>query len=273
MRVIKIGGSCVGHPQVASHLARAVRQYPDVIVVHGGSDLTNSLCERLGMEVRFITSPSGFSGRHTDPAMLDIFAMTVAGKINTELVAALQREGVNACGLSGVDARLLVATRKNAIRAVTPDGTTRIIRDDYSGKIETVNAPFLRQLLHDGYTPVMAPLALGQNGERLNVDADRAAASIAAAMTASTLAFVTDIAGVLKDVSDADSLITSVAADDIGDAMQWARSGMRKKLLAAQEAIAGGVARVVIGQLPLEELLDGQGTCIQSERNASVVAP
>src|SRR5260370_8019959 len=96
--------------------------------------------------------------------------MEVAGQINTELVALLQQRGVNALGLAGVDGRLLLARRKSIVRSVTPEGRVQILRDDYTGQIEHVNDALLRQLLDAGYTPVIAPLALTQEGTPLNTD-------------------------------------------------------------------------------------------------------
>ena len=90
-----------------------------IVLVHGGSDLTNELAKDLGREVRTLTSPGGMTSRYTDRETLRIYAMAVAGQINTELVAQLQARGINALGLAGVDGRLLVARRKAATRALT----------------------------------------------------------------------------------------------------------------------------------------------------------
>src|SRR5205807_9540822 len=124
--------------------------------------------ERLEHPVRMIRSPSGMVSRYTDSQTLNIYAMAVAGQINTELVASLQQRGVNALGLAGVDGRLLLARRKAVVRSVTQEGRVQVLRDDYTGQIEHVNEALLMHLLDAGYTPVIAPLALSQDGERLN---------------------------------------------------------------------------------------------------------
>jgi acetylglutamate/LysW-gamma-L-alpha-aminoadipate kinase len=183
--------------------------------------------------------------------------MAVAGQINTELVALLQQQGVNALGLAGVDGRLLIARRKAVVRSVTPDGRTQILRDDYTGQVEEVNATLLQQLLATGYTPVIAPLALSHEGERLNVDGDRAAAAVAAALRADTLAIMTNVPGLLRDPHDPTTLIRTIEADRFDEYMGYAQGRMRKKLLGAQEALRGGVQRVCIGSTSLLSVLDG----------------
>ena len=114
-----------------------------------------------------------------------------AGQVNKTLVATLQRLGCNALGLSGVDGRLLQARRKNALRVVE-NGRQRVVRDDYSGQLEIANGGLLRLLLEAGYTPVVAPLALGSEGEPLNVDGDRVAALLARTVCAETLVILSN---------------------------------------------------------------------------------
>jgi len=263
--VVKIGGS---HGVATTNIVREIAQYvaegQRIVVLHGGSDLTNTLSERLGHPVRMITSPGGMVSRYTDSETLSIYAMAVAGQINTELVATLQQQGVNALGLAGVDGQLLLARRKSAVRSMTPDGRVQLLRDDYTGQIEQVNGALLRQLLDAGYTPVIAPLALSQDGERLNVDGDRAASAIAAALHADTLVIMTNVPGLLANPEDQATLIRTVPADRLADYMEYARGRMRKKLLGAQEALQNGVPRVCIGHNSLIDVLNGAGTVIES---------
>ena len=232
------------------------------MLLHGGSDLTNELSERLGHPARTVTSPNGMNSRYTDAETLNIFAMAVAGAINTELVAGLQQRGINAFGLCGVDGRLLVARRKSVVRTVTPEGRTMLLRDDYTGQIEQVNARLLEQLLAAGYTPVIAPLALSYEGERLNVDGDRAAAAIAVALQAETLMLMTNVPGLLRNISDATSLIHTIPTPELESCMAYGQGRMRKKLLGAQEALCGGISRVCIGNESLQAILNGAGTTI-----------
>ena len=159
--VVKVGGSAgIITGNIVHEIAQCVAEGQRIVVLHGGSDLTNTLSEQLGHPVRMITSPGGMVSRYTDRETLCIYAMAVAGQINTELVACLQQQGVNALGLAGVDGRLLLARRKSIVRSLTPEGRQQILRDDYTGQVEQVNDALLWQLLDAGYTPVIAPLAL-----------------------------------------------------------------------------------------------------------------
>jgi acetylglutamate/LysW-gamma-L-alpha-aminoadipate kinase len=262
--VVKIGGSNgVATTNIVCEIAQCVTDEQRIVVLHGGSDLTNTLSERLGHPVRMITSPGGMVSRYTDSETLSIYAMAVAGQINTDLVASLQKQGVNALGLAGVDGRLLLARRKSAIRSVTPDGRVQILREDYTGQIEHVNDALLRQLLDLGYTPVIAPLALSMDGERLNVDGDRAASAVAAALHADALVIMTNVPGLLANPEDQTSVISNIPADQLADYVQYAHGRMRKKLLGAQEALQNGVPRVCIGSNSLLDVLDGAGTVIE----------
>src|SRR5256885_3968275 len=155
--VVKIGGSSgATTANIVCEIAKCVAQGERIVVLHGGSDLTNSLSERLWRPARMVTSPGGMVSRYTDSETLRVYAMAVAGQINTELVACLQQQGINALGLAGVDGRLLLARRKSIVRSLTPEGRLQILRDDYTGQVERVNDRLLRQLLDAGYTPVIA---------------------------------------------------------------------------------------------------------------------
>src|SRR5436305_12092149 len=254
--VVKIGGGAgIATENIVGEIARYVADGQRLVLLHGGSDLTNTLSERLGHPVRTITSPSGMVSRYTDSETLSIYAMAVAGQINTDLVAQLQQQGVNALGLSGVDGRLLIARRKAVVRSVTPEGRMQILRDDYTGQVEQVNAALLSQLLNAGYTPVIAPLALSYDSERLNVDGDRVAAAVAVALHADILVLLTNVPGLLADPQDATTLIRTITAENLSEYMEYAKGRMRKKLLGEQEALAGTVSQVCIGSHSLQAVL------------------
>ncbi len=263
--VVKIGGSAgTNTTNILDEIAHYVNSENRVVLLHGGSDLTNTLSQRLGHPVRMITSPGGMVSRYTDSETLSIFAMAVAGQVNTELVALLQQRGVDALGLAGVDGRLLLARRKSVVRSVTPEGRVQVLHDDYTGQVEHVNDALLRQLLDDGYTPVIAPLALSREGERLNVDGDRAAAAVATALHADALVILTNVPGLLTDPADDTTLIHTIPADQLADYMGYAQGRMRKKLLGAQEALQRGIPRVYIGSTSLLAVLNGSGTTIEA---------
>jgi [amino group carrier protein]-L-2-aminoadipate 6-kinase len=264
--VVKLGGTQgVDFSAICTDAAGLLTQGRKLVLVHGGSAEASALGLALGHPPRFIVSPSGFSSRYTDRCTLEIFAMAVNGKVNTLLVEQLQMLGINALGLSGVDGRLLLAARKETVQSLE-NGKRKIIRDDYTGKIEQVNVPLLVSLLEAGFTPVIAPLAVSAKGEALNVDADRAAASIAAALHAGTLLMLTAVPGLLRKFPDEATLIRDLPRQKLAEAMGFAEGRMKKKVLGAQEALAGGVGRVIIAdgrlQNPISQALAGHGTLI-----------
>ena len=193
--VVKLGGTeGVDFSAICQDAAKMLADGQRLVLVHGGSAEANALGEAVEKPPRFVTSPSGYTSRYTNRETLEVFAMAVNGKVNTFLVEQLQMLGVNALGLCGVDGGLLKAKRKAAIRIIE-NGKKKILRDDYTGKIEGVNISLLQTLLNGGYTPVIAPMALSENGEALNVDADRAAAMVAAALNADSLLLLTAVPG------------------------------------------------------------------------------
>lgn len=239
--VIKAGGSAgVDRAAVADLVARIASTGPAVLV-HGASAETDRLQTLLGHPPETIVSPSGHQSRRTDRRTLEIFAMAALGVENFLYVELLQKRGIDAVGLSGLSGRLLVGKRK-AVRALR-DGKVVLLRDDHTGTIEEVNADFLRELLAARRVPVVAPLAISPEGEGLNVDGDRAAARIAAALGAEQLVILTNVPGLLRDVDDASSVVREVTLDD-ADAL--ARGRMKKKVLAAREALDAGVREVWI---------------------------
>ncbi len=261
--VIKIGGGVgVANDTILREIAQLARDGERVVLLHGGSDAANTLGERLGHPARMTTSPGGMVSRYTDEETLHIFAMAVAGQVNTTLVASLQQLGVNALGLAGVDGRLLLAKRKPFVRSMTADGRVQLLRDDYTGQIERVNSVLLALLLDAGYMPVIAPLALSYEGERLNVDGDRAAAAVAVVLHAETLVVMTNVPGLLADPADQTTLIRAISARSLDQYMPYAQGRMRKKLFGAQEALRGGVTRVCIGSASVLDVLNGAGTTI-----------
>lgn len=265
MIVVKAGGGKgLDWTGVCADMAALVRQGEPVVLVHGGSHETNVISEKLGRPPRFVTSVSGHVSRYTDRDTLEIFAMVTAGRINKLVVECLQGLGVNAVGLSGLDGRLLEGQRKSVLRIVE-NGKRQVLRGDYSGQIERINTALLHTLLGAGYAPVIAPLAVSYAGEALNVDGDRVAAAIAAALKAHTLVILSNVPGLLRDLSDESTLISHIP---LGQAQahleRYAQGRMKKKLLGAIEALREGVGRVVIADgrapAPIQRALAGQGT-------------
>ena len=265
--VVKLGGTeGVDFSAICADAAELIRSGQRLVLVHGGSAEANALGEAVGAPPKFITSPSGYTSRYTDRKTLEIFLMAVNGKVNSLLTEQLQGLGLNAFGLCGMDGRLLVATRKDSIQSIE-NGKRKIIRDDYTGKIETVNAGLLEMLLSNGYLPVIAPVAVSQNGEALNVDADRAAAMVAGALKAETLILLTAVPGLMEKFPDENTLIKHLSKEKIPAALEMAQGRMKKKVLGSEEALQAGVCKVIIAdgrvEKPISTALNGAGTVIQ----------
>ena len=252
----------------------------DVVLVHGGSTAVDDTLERLGIEPEYVETPSGVVGRFTDAETMEVFEM-VFGHLNTQLVAGLQSQGVDAVGLNGVDGKLLYGPRKSAVRVVE-DGKKKIKRGDHSGTIKEVNTDLLDSLLDGGYVPVAAPPMAGSEARSasenssgdeeeprdeivpVNTDADRTAAAIAAALDA-RLVLLTDVAGVYEDPDDPETLIETVETGEEWQALEAAAEGfMSRKIMAAEEALDGGAPEVVVADAnadtPVTDAVSGGGT-------------
>jgi [amino group carrier protein]-L-2-aminoadipate 6-kinase len=262
--VVKLGGgSNLDVDAVLKDLAALGRPW---VLVHGGNAELNEVSTQVGHAPRFVTSPSGYTSRVTDLETIKLIQMVYRGRINNDLVLRLQGLGVNAIGLSGIDGRLWQAERKEAIRVVE-NGRKFLLRDDLTGKVVAVNVDLLRLLLTNGYRPVLTLPALASDGTAVNVDGDRAAAAVAASMGAEDLVILSNVPGLLRDVGDPASLIPRIPKSDLQSGQSVALDRMKKKLLGAEEALAGGVRRVALGSAnratPVQDALAGQGTVIE----------
>jgi len=277
--VVKIGGARAVDP--AGALADVATLTNDneenVAVVHGGSTAVDETLERLGIEPEYVETPSGVVGRFTDAETMEVFEM-VFGHLNTQLVAGLQSQGVDAVGLNGVDGKLLYGPRKSAVR-VMEDGTRKIKRGDHSGTIKRVNSDLLETLFADGYTPVASPPMAGKDDDEVvpvNTDADRSAAHVAGAVEA-TLVLLTDVEGIYADPDDPATLIESVETSEEWAALEDAAEGfMERKVMAIEEAIEGGADEVVVADANAEEpilsALSGGGTHVHASALSETAA-
>ena len=269
--VVKIGGTeGVEREAVLDDIAERAESGGKVVVVHGGSGAVDDLHERLGVEPTYVESPSGMKGRFTDEETMEIFKMAMAGKVNTEIVEEFQKRDSDAVGLSGVDGRLLEGEHKDKVIAVE-DGRKKVLRGDHSGKIERVNDELLRLLLDAGYTPVVGVPMVSYDGVAVNTDADRSAAAVAGALGA-RLVILSDVPGLLRNPEDENTLVETVAYDEIEEAIdEYAEGKMKKKVYAAREALDAGARDVTVAsanvEKPVESALEGEGTVFENEVN------
>jgi acetylglutamate/LysW-gamma-L-alpha-aminoadipate kinase len=263
--VVKIGGAAAVDPEGALADVAAVAgsdDHDEIAVVHGGSTAVDDLLDRLEIEPNYVETPAGVTGRFTDEATMEAFAMAMCG-VNAELVASLRGAGADAVGMSGVDGGLLTGPRKSAVRVVE-DGKRKIKRGDHSGRIERVDGDLLRTLVAGGRVPVVGPPMLADDGVPVNTDADRAAAAVAAELGAD-LVLLTDVAGVYADPDDPDTRVESAATPDGFAALEEAAEGfMRRKVMAVAEALEGGARSAVVAdanaERPVRSALAGDGT-------------
>lgn len=258
--VVKLGGGAGLDLAAACDDLAAIAKGRPLVVLHGVSDAMNQLCAQLGIEVQTLTSPSGHSSRYTPPATRDVY-VRAAEQANACLVAELRRRDVFAAGFVGDDV-VVQGARKKAIRAVM-NGRIRMVRDDHSGAITSVDTAALDSALAQGQVPVLPPMASSADG-LLNVDGDRAGAAVAGALGASTLVILSNVRGLYRDFPDEASFVEQVAVSQIDSALDWAQGRMKRKVLAAREALTQSVAEVIIGDgrvsNPVSNALRGEGT-------------
>ena len=250
--VVKLGGTLLdeaaSRDNIAAQLAPLVGRGVRLVVVHGGGkQMTRYLADR-GIESTFVNGL-----RVTGPATLDAILKVFTGTVNHELVATLNRAGALAVGLSGIDALLAEAEQMN------PDlGAV--------GRVVKSNGALLDLLTENGYLPVIACVAGDRQGRVYNVNADQMAVACAAAFGAAELIFLTDVEGVLDDSRQVRPRLTTAESERlIRDGV--ATGGMQAKLNAAQTALRGGVARVLIapgaGPRVIERILSGESVGTQ----------
>jgi acetylglutamate kinase len=229
--VVKVGGNRAEELGWIGEVARALAASPmPTILVHGGGKEVSDLQRALGIE------PEWSDGlRVTTPRVLEVVRMVLSGAVNKRWVCALLDAGVDALGVSGEDGWLLTGE-------ISRGGTI-----GRTGEVTRVRTSLLRGWLAAGLTPVISPLTRGPDGGGLNVNADDAASSIAAALGASELLFVSDVPGVRADGAWTDAL-DDAAVDALLESGE-AAGGMRPKLRAAMRARAEGVGRVRIGDV------------------------
>ena len=243
MITIKIGGSVVDnlHPSTILDIKKFVES-EGVVLVHGGGKEVTKVCEQLGKEIKFVTSPSGIKSRYTDKETIEIFTMVMAGRINKTIVQMLQKNGINAIGLSGVDAKIIQAERKKKLIIINEKGRKQAIDGGYTGKIKEINSSLIKNLLEQGSTPVISPIAIGEESEFLNVDGDRAAAYVAGKIGSDKVLFITNVDGLLMD----DKLVTKLTLAEAKEIRPKIGPGMEKKILASAEALDMGVKEALI---------------------------
>ncbi|GIV18057.1 MAG: acetylglutamate kinase [Armatimonadota bacterium] len=259
--VVKYGGAAMIDERLKAQvmqdivLLRTVGIQP--ILVHGGGKEVSEVMQRMGLQPRFT---GGL--RITDAETMEIVEMVLAGTTNKGIVSLIHRAGGKAVGLSGKDGNLLVAKK------LTPDGKDI----GYVGEVTQVHPEVIEVLSEAGYIPVISSVAIGEDGQSYNVNADHAAGAIAAALKAEKLIVLTDVPGVLASLEDPASLISEMSIAEAEALLRngKAESGMAPKLEACITALRGGVQRahIIDGRQPHAILIEvftdrGVGTMVK----------
>ena len=242
--VVKIGGSLMKEGVPASLIEDVAALSPDhqILLVHGGGDVVTDFATRLGKEQRFVVSPEGIRSRYTDKETVEIYQMVMSGLLAKRLVLALDRAGLKGISLAGADGTLLQGRRKAKLIVVDERGRKMAVEGGYTGKVHSVNAPLLELLLAQGYVPVVSPVAIGDAGEPLNVDGDRAASAIATGVGSDAVVFMTNVGGLLLD----GELAVRLTPGEAKSQLPKIGFGMQKKVMAAVEAVRSGVGAAII---------------------------
>jgi acetylglutamate kinase len=260
--VVKYGGNAMVDDQLKQAFAqdmvflRLAGIHP--VVVHGGGPQITSMLNRLGL-------PGEFRGglRVTTPETIDVVRMVLVGQVGRELVGLINQHGPYAVGLSGEDAQLLRAEKRTAL----VDGEAVDI--GLVGDVVEVNPDAVLDIVRAGRIPVVAGVAPDVDGIVYNINADSAAAALAAALGAAKLVVLTDVEGLFADYPDPESVISALTADELEPMLPGLANGMAPKMEACLRAVRGGVpqAHVIDGRVPHSVLLEvftseGVGTMV-----------
>ncbi len=267
--VVKYGGHAMGDPELAHDFAEDVVLLKAVginpVVVHGGGPQIGEMLKKLGVESRFIDGL-----RVTDKATAEVAEMVLSGAINKQIVGWIAGAGGKAIGISGKDGGLVTASKVSRTTRDPGSQIEQVIDLGFVGEPQSVDTSVIETICAAGMIPVIAPIAPGADGETYNINADTMAGAIAAALGASRLFLLTDVAGVLDK---AGNLMTDLTPSDIavlqGDGT--ISGGMIPKLETCVHAVEAGCEAAVIldGRVPHAMLLEiftskGAGTLIRA---------
>lgn len=251
--VIKYGGNAMINEELRDAvmtdivLLRSVGV--NVVLVHGGGPEISEMLNRIGKESRFVDGL-----RYTDKETIDVVQMVLAGKVNKHLVQLISKHGGKSIGLCGLDGDMIKA-RKYTKADI-----------GFVGEITEINTDVINHILENKYIPVISSVATGENGEVYNINADTAAASLAAALHAEKLLLMTDISGLLMDKEDESTLIHDVQVSEIPSLKSQGviSGGMIPKIDCCVEAVRRGVLQtnIIDGRIPhsiLMELFTDEG--------------
>ena len=254
--VIKYGGNAMGEADLADGFAHDIVLMKQVgmnpVVVHGGGPQIKEMMDRLRLESEFVDGL-----RVTDAATMEIVEMVLSGRINKEIVAAINRAGGRAVGLSGRDCNMVQASKLKRTKKDPDSNIEQILDLGFVGEPTSIDPHVLEVLEESDLIPVIAPIGYGQNGEIFNINADTMAGALAEALEARRLLLLTDVGGVLDKNGDR---LTSLSVAEVDGLIAdgTIEGGMIPKVETCVRALAGGVSAAVIldGRVPHAILLE-----------------
>jgi acetylglutamate/LysW-gamma-L-alpha-aminoadipate kinase len=263
--VVKIGGAMGNDPtQLLMELAERVRRGERWVLAHGASGPMESICRSCGIEPLYVTSPSGYRSRFVGAKELALFEAACC-HYSVELSWKLGKLGIGALPIYPSQAVTARATRKDSLRSVE-NGKVRILRGNYSGTVCGFEPAPLADAWEKGLLPLLPPLASDDKGSNLNVDGDRMAAAAASAIGADVLVILSNVPGILRDVDNPESRVAMGSLDGWSELETLAQGNMKRKLLAAREALEGNVGKVILADSrkdnPISRALAGGGTTL-----------
>ena len=261
--VIKYGGSALINPEIKNTIIKDIVLMKLVgmkpVVVHGGGPDISSFLKKLNIESKFINGL-----RVTNAETMEVAEMVLSGKINKQIVTDIELNGVKAVGISGKDGDTVKAKK------IEKDG----IDYGFVGNIESVDPALVKTLIDNDIIPVIAPIGMDVKGQSYNINADYMAVAIAGSLKAEKLVFLTDVAGVLKDVNDPSSIMSFIKASDVRKYIEdgTISGGMIPKVECCMSAVEAGVNNVHILDGRVEHCIilelfttAGIGTMIESK--------
>lgn len=246
--VVKYGGNAMINPElkqaVMSDIILLTLVGIKIVLIHGGGPEISGMLKKLGIESKFVNGL-----RYTDKETAEVVQMVLAGKTNKDLVSLVERCGGKAVGLCGIDGAMIKA---------------KPMEDDFDygfvGDITEIDPKPIEKVLEEGYIPVIATVGIDDNGQVYNINADTAAAEIAAALCAENIITLSDIPGLLKDVNDPSTLISEIHVDEVPSLIESGiiSGGMIPKMKSCEKAVRSGVKKAVMidGRIPHSILIE-----------------
>jgi len=268
MIIIKVGGGeSINIEGVCQDLKTLIEKDEKIILVHGANNLRDSLAEKLGTKKTTIKSLSGQESVFSDKEMIDLIMMSYSGLRNKIIVEHCQQKGVNAIGLSGLDARVISGERNKGIKT-EKNGKVILLRD-FSGKPKKINKKFLSMLLDEGYVPILTIPILDENGFAINSENDDIVALLQKEFQAKSIIQLVEAKGFLENQEDESSLIKNISRHEL-EKLETSVSGrMKRKIYSLKKIFQSTDSKIKVfisdgrTQNPILDALNGMGTTIQ----------